>query len=140
MKKIVFYCLLVILVSCSTGKLALEKEIKGTWVVNQSNPKNSDLRTVTLKHGKFKSEAMSGDNFWLYNQGNYAVINDSLLVTVHKGRNGELGQFANLYTIKIEGDTLHFYGYYLQPHYINNKKGVVQSASPAYIDEIWVKE
>ncbi|MFB6318252.1 hypothetical protein [Saccharicrinis sp. FJH54] len=141
MKKISFYCLLVILVSCSTGRLALEKEIKGTWVVtDQNSPRNYDLRKVTMKHGKFESIAISGDNIWRYNQGNYAVISDSLLVTVHQDNNGHLSRFSNLYTIKIEGDTLHFYGLYIRPYMSVKEDEARLLTQPSLVDEIWVRE
>ncbi|MFB6341533.1 hypothetical protein ACE1ET_07415 [Saccharicrinis sp. FJH62] len=141
MKKIIFYCLFVILVSCSAGRMALEKEIKGTWIItSQTNPKNYDLRKVTMKHGKFESKAISGDRLWVYNQGDYAVINDSLLVTVHKDNNGHLSRFSNLYTIKIQGDTLHFYGLYISPFMSVNDDEARLLTRPSLVDEIWVKE
>lgn len=66
-----------------------------------------------------------------FNQGRFAIINDTTMVTLHE-ENQKYFPVSFTYNYKIKSDTMHLYGYFLVPA----EQGLIQ---PVYIDELWVK-
>lgn len=125
--------------SCST--LKTERQLRGSWVLAPSNVEQSDYADVAItrimefkKDQTFESTVTGkGYQETNYNRGNYYVVNDSTIVTMHADAEGHMSDFSNKYKVSIQDDSLHFSGYYIMPNGLNN------ILKPVMIDEVWVK-
>lgn len=81
---------------------------------------------------KFISMMKLGDQELIFNQGKYQMFNDTTMVTFHMDAQGNLYDIANTYYIKVDGDKMYFWGYYLSG---TKPAGYLTK----FLEEWWVK-
>jgi hypothetical protein len=109
------------------------------------NLKDSTYQSVILKIDNYTTrflEFKSDLNFEtrtiqndIYNGGIYTILNDTSFITVHFELNGKLAVVPNMYRFKINKDTLHFMGFYL-----DRVQGLGENFyEKKIVDEWWIK-
>lgn len=129
----------VFLLSASfTGR---KQDLYGRWkmVSGQINGQESsqiqNLRYWEFnKDNSFEGEIIIQDVARPYNQGIFMLPDDTTMVTIHADRNGHQYPVAYKYNYRIQNDTLHLYGFYMNP--IPDNPQLLQAI---HIDEWWVK-
>lgn len=105
----------------------------GEWRLVEDSPSDSlQYRTFVFhEDGTFISEVVRGIRRNYYNSGNYWMINDSTLVTVHDDGNKNYSNAGNVYTVNVDDQRFRLRGFFRYPI---SRAGM---ASSVWIDEYW---
>jgi len=69
--------------------------------------------------------------FELLYQGKYFMVDDTTIVSIRCDNDGKPANLSNVYTVKVQNDTLHLCGYAI--------KSAQRNLLSFYLDEYWVR-